>query len=59
MTYEEMDIPGSFLVRHKRRRGGQRAAQVLADVNFLGGGGTIERFLSGRHFDGLPLTLYG
>lgn len=53
-----MVIPGSFLVRYKGGCGSQRATQVLADVDFLSGGRTVEGLLSGVHFNRLPLTLH-
>lgn len=51
-------IPSSFLVRYKSGCGSQRATQVLADIDLLSGGSTVDRFLSGGHFHRLPLTLH-
>lgn len=53
-----MAVPGSFLVRYKSGCGSQRATQVLADVDLLSGGSTVDGFLSGGHFNRLSLTLH-
>ena len=53
-----MAVPGSFLIGYKSGSGSQRATQVLADVDFLSGGRTVEGLLSGVHFNRLPLTLH-
>lgn len=53
-----MVVPSSLLVGYKSGCGSQRATQVLADVDLLSGGCTVDGFLSGGHFNRLPFTLH-